>query len=160
MYKDDIWYRKLEAAVEERRDALTAKQWTRYRIDYLLRVADRVREFSDSCEVCQDYQHTLTRLEEELQELPNSKAQRQYQEGQLRRMGEHFVATHHLAPPGFFLRRWLRTGVFAGLGAGLVSAIVTGRPLFVPLGTLVLAGVGVLYGLMQDQKFQRNRWLI
>ncbi len=160
MYKDEIWFRKLEAAVEAQREALTAKQWTKYRIDYVLKVANRIREFSESCEVCQGYQHTLTRLEEEFPELPGSKAQRQYQGAQLRRIEEHFVVAHRLAPPGFFLRKWLRTGVFVGLGAGLVSTIVTGSLILLPLTALATAALGALYGWVEDQRFQRGRRLI
>ncbi len=160
MYKDEIWYRKLTAAVDGHREAFTAKQWAKYRIDDVLKVANRVRESSESCEVCQGYQHTLSRLEEEFAELPGSRAQRQYQEGQLRRMEEHFVDVHRLAPPGFFLRKWLRIGVSVGLGAGLVSVAATGYLALLPLIPLTTALVAALYGWAVDTKYQRERRLI
>lgn len=156
MYRDDIWYRKLEAAVEEHRDGLSKKQWRKYRIGHLLRVADRVREFSETCETCQGYQHTLTRLEEELQELSDSKAQRQYQSEQLTEMGRHFVADHGLAPPYFFLRRWLRYGLIGGSILGLVLAVGLANGLLLPLSGIVGTVLGAIYGFSQDQRFERE----
>lgn len=160
MYKDEIWYRKFEQAVNERRDLFSDKQWAKFQLDHLLKVANRVREFSESCDTCRGYQHTLTRLEEESQELPGSKAQRQYQMGQLYQMGEHFVTEHQLAPPKFFLRRWLRYGLFAGLGVGFVAMIIVGNLLLFPAATLLLTGLGAFYGYVQDQKFVRERRLV
>jgi hypothetical protein len=156
MYRDEIWYRKLEEAVRAHQDDLTSKQWATYQIDQLLRIADRVREHADGCETCRSFQHTLTRLEEELQELPGSKAQRQYQAAQLRQMGEHFVAEHHLVPPRFYLRRWLRIGVFAGLAIGLLAALVAQNATLVPVVTLVIVACCALYGFTRDQEVERE----
>ncbi|MGC9468119.1 MAG: DUF456 domain-containing protein [Anaerolineae bacterium] len=160
MYRDEIWYRKLEQLIDDRRDGFTDKQWTKYRIDQLLRVANRVREFSQDCETCQSYQHTLTRLEEELQELPDSKAQRQYQKEQLQEMGEHFVSEHNLAPRQFFMRKWLKYGIIGGLVVGFAALVIVGNLLLLPAGALVGAGLGAFYGMTQDQKFEREHRLI
>jgi hypothetical protein len=156
MYRDEIWYRKLEEAVGEHRGDLTAKQWAKYRIDHLLRIASRVREHSDDCETCRSYQQTLTRLEEELQELPGSKAQRQYQEAQLRQMGDHFATQHRLVPPGHFVRRWLRRGVYLGLLVGVAAAVFTGNALLLPIGTLATVAACTLYGATLDQNVERE----
>lgn len=160
MYKDELWYRELERAVEQHRDLFTDKQWSRYRIDYLLRVANRVREFSEACETCKAYQHILTRLEEELQELPDSKAQRQYQTEQLWTISAHFVAEHRLAPPRFFLISWLRYGVYAGLAIGFVTMLIVGSLLLLPVTVLAFAGIGAISGWVMDQKFVREQRLI
>jgi hypothetical protein len=156
MYKDEIWHRKFEQAVVNRRDLFSDKQWTKFDLDYLLKVANRVRELSDSCETCRAYQQTLTRLEEELQELPNSKAQRQYQAGQLDEIGRHFIAAHKIAPPRFCLKRWLKIGLFAGLGIGFVAMLVVGDLLLFPLAIVALTAAGALYGYSEDQKFART----
>ena len=110
MYKDDIWYRKLEQAVDEHRPDFTEKQRKKFAIDFMMRIARRVKDFSDSCETCRSCQHTLTRMEEEFLELPGSKAQRQYQRKQLQLMAEHFASEHRLAPPRFYLLKYLRYG--------------------------------------------------
>ena len=160
MYKDDIWYRKFEQSVENRRDSFSDKQWAKLDLPYLLKVADRVRELSDNCETCRGYQHTLTRLEEELQELPGSKAQRQYQAAQLDEIGRHFVAAHRLAPPRFFFKRWLKYGLFAGIGIGFVAMLVVGYLVLFPLGIALFTGLGALYGYSADQKYARERRVV
>ena len=160
MYKDEIWYRKFEQAIEQRRDLFSDKQWTKFHMDYLLKVANRVRELSDSCQTCRGYQHTLTRLEEEVQELPGSKAQRQHQTTQLRQMLRHFVEEHQLAPPQFFLRRWTRYGVFAGFGVGVVAVLVVGQPVLFPVAILFTTASAALYGYTEDQKVARERRLV
>jgi hypothetical protein len=160
MYKDEIWYRKLEQAVDEHRESLTEKQWRKYNIDGLLRVANRVRQFSDDCDTCQSYQHALTRLEEEFQELPDSKAQRQYQADQLQEMATHFVNAHQIAPPGYFLRKWLRRGLIAGAVVGFAALIVVGNLLLLPLAIIAGAAVTALYGWSEDQKVTREHRLI
>jgi hypothetical protein len=156
MYKDEIWYRKLEEALDEHRDDFSDKQWDKYRIDLLLKVANRVRTFSDDCETCRSYQHRLTRLEEEIQELPDSKAQRQYQREQLYGMAQHFVAEHQLAPPGFFLRKYLRVGLIAGAVLGFAAMLAIGNLLIFPLGILLGGGMAALYGWTEDQRYERK----
>ena len=156
MYKDEIWHRKLVEAFGQHRDGFTGKQWAKFRMDRLLKVANRVREFSDSCETCQGFQHTLTRLEEEAQELPGSKAQRQYQAEQMWGMEVHLAAAHRLAPPAFFVRRWLRLGSLLGSAAGFVTSLVVGNLLLIPAGALVGAVLAALYGNTEDQKVERE----
>jgi hypothetical protein len=161
MYKDDIWYRKVTQEIEEHEEDLTDKQWSKYKIDQLLRIANRVRQKSENCETCRSFQHTITRLEEELQELPDSKAQRQWQAEKLYEMGSHFVQAHELAPPHYFFRKWLKIGLIAGLVLGLVAALfVTGSLISLPLGGILGGLFGGTYGWGQDRQFRQNHRLI
>lgn len=160
MYKDEIWYRKLEDELDEHRDDFDEKQWKKYQLDQLLKVANRVRTLSDGCETCRSYQHLLTRMEEEVQELPDSKAQRQYQREQLYEMAKHFVAEHRLAPPNFFLRKYLRLGLIIGGVVGFVAMVLVGNLLLLPLGLLLGGGGAALYGWTEDQRHERKNWRI
>jgi hypothetical protein len=127
MYKDDQWYQAWAEAVEIHQEEFTPKQNRRYQIDLMTRIARRVRDHSERCERCRSYQHTLTRLEEEMQELPDSKAQRQWQRQKLREIGQHYVAQHNLAPPGYYTRQGLKYGLLSGAALGvLVGLIVLG----------------------------------
>ena len=161
MYKDDIWYRKIAQEIESHEEDLTDKQWSKYKIDQLLRIADRVRQTSEACETCRGFQYTITRLEEELQELPESKAQRQWQAEKLHEMGKHFVQAHDLAPPHYFLRKWLKIGLVAGLVLGLFAALfVTGNLISLPLGGIVGGLLGGIYGWGQDSQLKQKHRLI
>ena len=161
MYKDDIWYRKLTQTVEEHRSDFTEKQIRKFSVDFMMRIARRVKDYSDSCETCRGFQHTLTRLEEEFQELPDSKAQRQYQAKQLRAIAEHFVRAHRLAPPRYFLMQYLRYGLIGGLLTGIVLGfLVFGDGTYIPIGVAVGLALGGLYGSTEDAKVKNEHRLI
>lgn len=157
MYKDDQWYLAWAEAVEVHQEAFTAKQNRRFQIDLMMRIARRVRDYSDRCETCRDYQHTLTRLEEEMQELPDSKAQRQWQRQKLREIGQHYVAHHNLAPPGHYTRQGLKYGLLIGAALGvLVGLIVLGDALYLPAFTALGVLGGLMFGSGQDANVKSN----
>jgi hypothetical protein len=160
MYRDEIWYRKWEEDVDEHREEFTEKQWRKFRMEQLVRSANRVRQYSDECETCKGYQETLTRLEEELQELPGSKAQRQWQKEQLQEMGAHFVEVHNVAPPNYYLRKWLKSGLIAGAVVGVIATIVVGNLLLFPVVFLGGGALAALYGWSEDQRIQREHRLV
>jgi hypothetical protein len=151
MYKDDLWYRHFSEDVEEHLPDFTEKQQRKYKIELLLHTAKRVRDFSDGCGTCRGFQHTLTRLEEEIQELPDSKAQRQYQVEQLRRMAEHFVREHRLAPPNYYTRKYATYGLVAGLlGGFVIGVLILGNFLYLPAGLMLGLAGGMMYGVAED----------
>ena len=161
MYKDDIWYRKLTQAVDEHRPDFTKKQLQKFAIDFMMRIAWRVKDYSDSCETCRSFQHALTRLEEEFSELPDSKAQRQYQTKQLREMAVHFASVHRLAPPRYYLLKYLRYGLIAGLLAGIILGfMVLNDGVYVLIGTAVGLVLGGLFGSTEDAKVRNEHRLI
>lgn len=161
MYKDDIWHRKLVQAVDEHRQDFTQKQQRKYQIEFMLRIAKRVKESSDGCETCRSLQHTLTRLEAEFQELPGSKAQRRYQVEQLGEMAEHFVKAHRLAPPVYYTRQYVRYGLIGGLLIGiLLGFVIFGNGIYLPLAVIVGLLLGWAYGSAEDVKMKNERRLI
>jgi hypothetical protein len=161
MYKDELWYRKLVRDIEEHRPDFTDKQLRVYQVDLMLRTALRVKDASDTCETCRDFQRTLSRMEEEFQELPESKAQRHYQAQQLRLMAEHFVKAHRLAPPRYYTRLYANYGIVAGLLFGIgVGLLVLNNGLYLPLGVIVGVGLGAAYGSSEDASVKREHRLI
>lgn len=161
MYKDDLWHKKLIKDIEEHRTDFTAKQWRQYQVELMLRIAQRVRDFSDACETCRDFQHTLTRLEEEFLELPGSKAQRHYQIQQLRLMGAHFVKAHRLVSPQYYRDLYGYYGLIAGVLAGIaLGFLVLNNGLYLPIGAVAGWILGGLYGRGEDNRAQRERRLL
>lgn len=161
MYKDDLWYRKLVRDIEEHRSDFTEKQRRKYQIDFMLCVALRIKEASDGCATCRDFQHTLTRMEEEFLELPGSKAQRHYQIQQLRLMAEHFVKAHRLAPAQYYTRLYANYGLIAGLFFGIiVGFFVLNNGIYLPVGMIVGLLLGSLYGSGEDTRVKREHRLI
>lgn len=161
MYKDELWYRKLVRDIDEHRQDFTDKQLRAYQVDFMLRIASRVKEASDACETCRDFQHTLSRMEEEFPELPGSKAQRHYQVQQLRLMAEHFVKAHRLSPPKYYTRLYTNYGIVAGLLFGIaVGLLLLNNGLYLPLGLIVGGVFGAAYGMSEDASMKRQQRLI
>jgi hypothetical protein len=161
MYKDDLWYNELTRAVEERKSGFSDKQIKKYQVDFLLRLARRIKDYSDKSETCRSYQHILTRLEEEMGELPESKAQRQYQKKKLQEIEEYFVEHHRLIPPQYYTKKWVLYGVILGAIVGLLASlfIVSNLPLL-PLGIAAGLLLGLTYGSGEDSKVKQEGRLI
>jgi hypothetical protein len=161
MYKDDLWYRKLTRDIEQHRADFTDKQLRAYQIDLMLRIAQRVKEASDACETCRNFQRALSRLEEEFSELPDSKAQRHYQKQQLRLMAEHFVKAHRLAPAQYYIHLYANYGFIVGLLLGIiVGLLMLNNGLYLPLGAVAGLILGVALGSSVDARVKREQRML
>ena len=161
MYKDDLWYRKLTRDIEEHRADFTDKQLRAYQIDLMLRLALRIKEASDACETCRNFQRTLSRLEEEFPELSDSKAQRHYQKQQLRLMVEHFVKAHRLAPAQYYIHLYANYGFIVGLLLGIIVGLpMLNNGLYLPLGAVAGLILGVALGSSVDARVKREQRML
>jgi hypothetical protein len=161
MYKDEMWFRNWSRAVDEHKDDMTSKQWEKFHIKYMLRLGQRIKDFSDGCKTCREYQHPLTRLEEELQELPGSKAQRQYQTQVLNTITDHMVKEHRIAPSNYYLKKMLKYGIVVGLVIGIiVTFFVTRNLLHLPVAIILGAALSELYGYAEDNRIKQEHRIL
>ena len=161
MYKDELWYRQLIRDIEEHRLDFTDKQLRAYQVDLMLRLALRIKETSDTCETCRSFQSALSRLEEDLPELPGSRAQCHHQAQQLRLVTEHFVKAHRLAPAQYYTRLYANYGFVTGLLFGIaVGLLVWGNGLYLPVASVAGLILGVVYGSSVDARVKREKRLI
>ncbi|MDF1512879.1 MAG: hypothetical protein P1S60_03610 [Anaerolineae bacterium] len=161
MFKDEMWHRNWSRAVSEHKDDLSDKQWQKNKIDLMLKIGKRVKDFSDGCATCRGYQHPLTRLEEEMHELPDSRAQRQYQAQMLGNIADHMVKEHRIAPARYYSVKMLRYGAIAGLIIGLgVVFLVTGNLFHLPIAILLGLALAAIYGYAEDSKVAQEHRLI
>ena len=158
MYRDELWYRQLIRDLETHQLGFSDKQLRAYQIDLMLRIALRVKELSDTCELCRDFQRILSRMEEEFPELPGSKAQRHYQIRQLRLMTEHFVKAHRLAPPQYYTRLYANYGFVLGLLFGIaVGLLALNNGLYVPVASVAGLTLGTTLGWIVDTRVKREQ---
>ena len=71
-------------------------------------------------------------------------------------MDTHYVADHRLAPPRYFLRKWLRVGLVGGAIAGMVAMVALGDFLLLPAGWAVCAVGAAFHGVSKDQEYERE----
>lgn len=161
MYKDEMWYRNWSRAVEGHKEIFSNKQWEKYNIKYMLKLGQRAKDFADGCGTCRGYQHPLTRLEEEMRELPDSKAQRQYQAKFLGEMTNHMVKEHRLAPPKYHMIKMLKYGLNVGGVIGfIVTFFVTGNPIHLPIAVILGAVLAELWGFAEDNRIKQEHRLL
>ena len=161
MYKDELWYRQLIRDIEVHRSDFTDRQLHAYQIDLMLRLALQIKEASDACETCRSFQSVLSRLEEELPELPGSKAQCHHQVQQLRLIVEHFVKAHRLAPAHYYTRLHANYGFIVGLLLGIVvGLLILNNGLYLPLSAVAGLILGVALGSSVDARVKREQRLI
>ncbi len=161
MYKDEMWYRSWSRAVDEHKEELTTKQWEKYNIDTMLKLGHRAKDFADSCQTCRGFQHPLTRLEEEMRELPGSKAQRQYQAKYLATITEHMVKEHRIAPPNYHMNKMLKSGLVIGVVIGfIVTFFVTGNLFHFPIAVVLGVILAELYGFAEDNRIKQEHRLL
>lgn len=161
MYKDELWYRQLTRDIEEHCLDFTEKQVHAYQVDLLLRLALRIKEAADACETCRSFQSILSRLAEELPQLPASKAQCHYQAQQLRLIVEHFVKAHRLAPAHYYGRLYANYGFITGLLLGIaVGLLVLNNGLYLPVASVAGFGLGGLLGHSVDARVKHEQRII
>lgn len=161
MYKDELWYQQLIRDIEERCLDFSEKQQHVYQVDLMLRLALRIKEASDACETCRGFQSILSRLAEELPQLPGSKAQRHYQAQQLRIIIEHFVKAHRLAPARYYTHLYANYGFVVGLLLGIaVGLLMLNNGVYLPVAAVAGLVLGALLGYSADARVKHDQRIL
>lgn len=138
MEAHSAWYNRVVRELSPYKDRLTKKDYKRYKIDLLVRLAGRVDAFSSYCGECQTFQGEITRLVQELIlliQMPNRQSRRSYIKA-IGNMTRHFRKTHKLVPEGYYM------GIGIAIGMAISTAIGTA------LDNLGIAtGIGFALGL-------------
>lgn len=157
--ENQAWYRETVKALQGKQRVFDEKQLKAYQLSLLQRSAERIAEFSHRCETCRDFQHDITRLVEEMQHLPESKAQRRHQISEIRKFTAHLRKEHDLTTKRYWVSQGLNYGALLGMGVGLGLdlvvfqnglALVTGMATGVLLGTIA----GMLLANRAEQQGQ------
>ena len=132
------WYERIAQEVASYKDTLTEKEYKKYKLDHLLKVARRVDEFSNTCGECQLSQQEITQLVQELSmltQMPSKEGRKSFLK-KIDSITKHLRKQHKLVSPGYYKGIW--TGIGMAVGTGLSAAL--GNP---GIGT----GIGIVLGL-------------
>ena len=144
------WYDKIGREINLHKDTLSKKDYKKYKLDLLLRVAKRVDSFSSECGECQLFQQEITSLTQELQNLfLMSKEQRKSHSKKINKIIKHLQKSHKLVTEGQNIGIWIAIGAGIGvaIGAGLDN-VGTG----IPIGI----GISVAIGAYLDNKAKKE----
>jgi len=113
------WYTRTEKELSPYQDRLSKKEYKKYKIALLLRVASRVDSFSAACGECQMLQPEITRLAEELGNLIQmpGKEGRKNHNNTINSIIKHLQKEHKLVSEGHYL------GIGMAIGAGIGTAL-------------------------------------
>jgi FtsZ-binding cell division protein ZapB len=159
--KNQAWYRETVKALESRQRAFDEKQIDAFQLPLLKRCAERIAELSNHCETCHGFQHNISRLVEETQHLPKSKAQRRHQIGEIREFTKHLRKEHELFTKRYWVSRGLNYGALLGMGVGLgLDLAIFQNGLALVAGMAIGVVGGSLIGLLLANRAEEREQIV
>ena len=145
------WYNRIVREINLYQDTLSKKNYKKYKLDLLLRVAKRVEDFSAYCGECQIFQSEITRLTKDLGNLiqiPNREERKSHLKT-INSIVKHLQKQHKL------VSEWQYIGIGLAIGAGIGTAL--GVALDNPgIGPALGTGIGLAIGSYMDKKAKRE----
>ena len=144
------WYNHIVQEINLHKATLTKKEYKKYKLDLLLRIAQRVDSFSSICGECQMFQPEITRLTEELRNLSlMSKESRKNYFKTLGTITKHLQKEHKLVTSGHYIGIWMTIGTAIGVAIGAAL----GNP---GAGPAIGIALGVAVGSYLDRKAKKE----
>lgn len=137
------WYNRITREISSYKDSLSKRAYKKYKLDLLLRIAQRVDSFSSTCGECQIFQQEITRLAEDLGNLiqmPAKETRKSYFKT-INNIIKHLQKQHKLVTKGQYI------GIGIALGAALDNPSI---------GPATGTAIGVAVGIVMDAKAKRE----
>jgi hypothetical protein len=154
MEERSLWYWEIEREIGRHKDWLDPKNYKKYKLDLLLRVAVRVDAFAAVCAECHAFQSEIESLVNDLGnlvQLPKQLA-RQERKHYFRRINEmvkHLQKEHKLVPENYYLGIGIAIGT--AMSAGIGTAL--GNP---GVGTGIGIALGLAIGKYLDNRAEKE----
>ncbi len=108
------WYRGIVKEVTLYKDRLSKRDYKKYKLDLLLRIAKRVAGYSPDCGECQNFRGEITKLTEDLDDLHSSKEKRKGYFKVIEIFTKHLQKSHKLITEGKNIKTWMIIGLLIG----------------------------------------------
>jgi len=145
------WYNRTTTEINLYQDTSNKKVSKKYKLDLLLRVANRVDGFSSYCGECQMFQQEVTSLAQDLGNLIQlpGKERRKDHIKKLDNIVKHLKKEHKLITEGQNLGHWMAigSGIGVAIGAGADNVGVG-----IPIGI----AIGLAIGSYLDKKAEKE----
>ncbi len=145
------WYNQIVSKIRLHKDSLSKKNYKKYKLDLLLRVAARVDGFSSTCGESRRFQQEITKITHDLANLvqmPNKEARQSYFKT-INDIMKHLQKNHGLLTQGQNIGLWVTLSI--GLGV-LLGVIFRNTAIGVAIGT----ALGVAIGSALDAKAKKE----
>ncbi len=139
------WYGGIAKEIGLYNNTLGKKDFKKYKLALLSRVARRVDDFSATCGECQMFKQDITSLLQEIGYVVGMAMSREKRKSYFRRINiiiKHLQKQHKLVREGQYLGIGLTIGTAIGVAVGAVSDNVgAGIPIGVGIGVAIGAGL-------------------
>ncbi len=149
------WYNRTEREINSYKDTLSKKDYKKYKLDLLLRIAGRVDGFSSVCGECQMFQSEITGLVQNLANLlqmPNKESRKSYFKT-INGITKHLQKQHKLATEGQYMG--IAMIISGGAGTALGTALDNSG-----IGTAIGIAIGLGVGRYLDDKAKKEGRII
>ena len=146
------WYSRIAKEVSLYKDTLNKKDYKKYRLDLLQRVAKRVDGFADICEECRTFKQDITALLQDINyvfSMAMTKEKRKDYSRRLNGIIKHLQKHHKLVTEGQYMAMW--SGIGSAIGVALGAALGN-----MGAGVGLGAGIGVAVGVYMDKKAKKE----
>jgi len=158
MENHNDWYIDIVKEIGRHKDKFSKRDYKKYKLDLLLRMAKIVASFSADCFECQNFQGKITKLAEDLGNLVQaSKEERKSYFKMINSILKHLQERHKLITEGENLGIWIGIGVAIGGGMGIVFGIGSDNiGMGIPIGAGIGIAIGSAIGSYMDAKAKKE----
>jgi hypothetical protein len=137
---DNNWYNDIVKEIDKHKGRFTKKDYKKYKLDLLLRVAKRATSFSIDCSECQNFQIEIKNLAEHLGNLIQSpKEERKIYFRTIDDIIKHLQKHHKLIVEEENIGIWMVIGIVIGVALGSLLDNTGGG---IGIGIVVGAAIG------------------
>ncbi|MFC1932031.1 glycine zipper family protein [Chloroflexota bacterium] len=145
------WYNRIIKEISPYQDTLSKKDYKKYKVDLLLRVARRIDDFSSTCGECQLFQAEITSLAQglgNLVQLPGKEERKRYFKT-INNIIKHLQKQHKLVTKG----QYIGIGLAIGAGIGVALGAALDNP---GIGPGIGTALGLAIGAALDNKAKKE----
>jgi len=154
------WYNEIARQISVYKDSLDKKDYKKYKLDLLMRLAGRIDSFSAICGECQMFKQDISRLSQDINysmqvsgTIRMSGDERKSYNRTINTITKHLQKQHKLVTEGYY------TGIGSAIGTGIGVAIgaALGNP---GIGAPIGIGIGLAIGRYLDNKAKKESRII
>jgi len=154
MENHNDWYIDIVKEIGRHKDKFSKRDYKKYKLDLLLRMAKRVASFSADCVECQNFQGEITKLAEDLGNLVQaSKEERKSYFKRISSILKHLQERHKLITEGENVGTWIGIGIAIGSGIGVAIGAGSDN---IGVGIAIGVGIGIAIGSYLDAKAKKE----
>ncbi len=146
------WYGRIAKEIGLYNNTLGKKDFKKYKLELLSRVARRVDDFSATCGECQIFKQDITSLLQEIGYVVGMAMSREKRKSYFKTLNKiikHLQKQHKLVREGYYIGIWIAIGTGIGVAIGAATDNVG-------IGTPIGVGIGVAIGAGLDAKAKKD----